>query len=125
MVKPVVPGIRVASVLLLGIPGIAVLAYAGTEMVIATDIHSSLTPALLTYVGGAVLALAGFGRLRQPLYAACFLPLPFFLIWTIELQQAGSWVAWLTHPVIIIWPVVTYRWCKGYYGRRASLDVTE
>lgn len=118
MFKPVVPGIRVASALLLGIPGIAVLAYAGTELVIPTDVHSNRTIALFIFLGGAVLALAGFGRLRQPLYAACFLPLPFFLIWTIELQQTESWVAWLTHPAIMIWPIVTYRWCKGYYGRR-------
>lgn len=125
MVKPVASGIRVAHALLLGIPGIAVLAYFGTELVIAIGAQSNHVPALLAFLGGAVLVLTGFGRLRQPLYAVCFLPLPFFLIWTIKLDQTGSWIAWLTHPAIVIWPVVTYRWCKGYYGRHVTLDVTE
>src|SRR6476660_4570513 len=114
MVKPVPPGIRVASVLLLGIPGIAVPTYAGTELVIATDAHSRLTPAWGAFFGGAVLALAGFGFVSRCMQlASSHSP---FSSFAIELQQSGSWVAWLIHPAIIIWPIVTYQWCKGYYG---------
>lgn len=118
-------GIRIASALLLGILGIAVLAYAGTELVIATDTHSSVTPALLAFLGGAVLALAGFGLASSAVVCSLLLATHFFLIWTIELQQTGSWATWPTHLAVIIWPIVTYQWCKRYYRRRATLDVTE
>ncbi len=118
------PMTRIACALLLGIPGVAVLAYAGTQLVTATGSLSSRTLVLFIFLGGAVMALAGFGRLRQPLYAACFLPLPFLLIWTIELQQTGSWVAWIAQPAILLWPVLTYQWCARYYRRR-SLDLNK
>ena len=85
---------RVASAVLLGIPGLSVCAYAAIELLTARGPLLTSAIALLTFLGGAGIALIGFGKVRQPLYAACFLPLPFFFMWTIELKAlpGSAWV---------------------------------
>ncbi len=116
---------RVASAVLLGIPGLSLCAYAAIELLTARGPLLTSAIALLTFLGGAGIALISFGKVRQPLYAACFLPLPFFFMWTIELNQMDSWLPWLTQPAILLWPLVTYNWCERYYERKASLDKTD
>lgn len=69
---------RVASAVLLGIPGLSLCAYAANELITAGGPLSTSAATLLAFLGGAIIALVGFGKVRQPLYAACFLPLPFF-----------------------------------------------
>jgi hypothetical protein len=113
---------RVASAVLLGIPGLSLFAYAANELIASRGSLSTRAVALLAFLGGAILALIGFGKIRQPLYAACYLPIPFLLVWTIELEQMGSWLHWLTGPAIGLWPVLIYTLCERYYERMASLD---
>lgn len=108
---------RVASVVLLGIPGLSLFAYAANELITSRVPLPTRAVALLAFLGGAMVALIGFGKVRQPLYAACFLPIPFLLVWTIELEQMGSWLHWLTGPAIMLWPMLTYSLCERYYER--------
>ena len=103
--------------MLLGIPGLSLFAYGANDLLTEKGPLLTRAPALFAFLGGAVIAPIGFGKVRQPLYAACFLPLPFLFVWTIVLQQTGSWLPWLTHPAIFLWPVVTYNWCERYYKR--------
>lgn len=92
---------RIASAVLLGIPGLSLFAYAANELIASIGSLSTRAVALLAFLGGAALALIGFGKIRQPMYAACYLPIPFLLVWTIELEQMGSWLHWLTGPAIV------------------------